>query len=69
MDEAEEWVEVIDRSFATIADNMDTMRETIPTLPQPDSIANLMIMLLRSALFYNLSGKKRDCRWEIGMYS
>ena len=31
MDEVEDMVEVVDRSFATIADNKDTLRGTAPT--------------------------------------
>ena len=64
-EEVEDLVEVANKSIATAADNRDTMQETIPTPPQYVSIANPMIILLKTALFYKLSGKKIDHRWEI----
>ena len=69
MNEVEDLVEVVDRLSTTTMDNRDTMPETIPTPPQLVSLASLTIMLLRNALFYKLSGKKRDHRWEIIMSS
>ena len=60
---------VADKLFAITADNRDTTRETIPTPPLPVSIASPMIMLLKNVLFYKLSGRKRDHRWEIRMFS
>jgi hypothetical protein len=69
MDEVEDLVKVTDKLSTTTVDKRDTMRETVPTLPQPVRIANLMIMLLKNVLFYKLSGRKRGHRWEIKMYS
>lgn len=51
MDEAEDLVEVRDKSFATIEDNKDIMHGTIPIPLQLVSIANPMIMLLNNVLF------------------
>ena len=68
-EEEEDLVEVEDKSLATIVDNKNTMQETIPTPPQYVSIASPMIMLLKNVLFYKISGKKRDHRWETGMSS
>ena len=70
----EEWVmedlaEVADKLFATTVDNRDTMHETIPTPPLPVSIASPMTMLLKNVLFYKISGRKRDHRWAIRMFS
>ena len=69
MDEAEDMVEVTNKLFATIVDNKDTMREIVPIPLHLVSITNLMIMLLKNVLFYKLSGRKRDHRWEIKIYS
>ena len=69
MDKAEDLVEVIDKSFSIIADNKDTTRETVPTLSQPVSIVDIIIISLKNVLSYNLSGRKRDHRWEIIMYN
>jgi hypothetical protein len=69
MDEVEDLVEVVDRSFSTIVDNRDTTCETIRTLLLPVSIATPVIMLLKNVLFYKLSGRKRDHGWEIIMYN
>ena len=60
---------VVEKLFATTTDNRDTMHETVPTLPLLVSIASPMIMLLKNVLFYKLSGRKRDHRWEIKMSS
>ena len=69
MDKAEDLVEVMDRLFSTTTDNKDTMKETVPTLPQPVSIAGPLIMLLKNVLFYKISGRKRDHIWAIKMYN
>lgn len=69
MDEVEDSVEVTDILSSTIVEKIDTTHETVPTLPQPISIAILMTMLLKNVLFYKLSARKRDHRWEIRMYS
>ena len=69
MDKVEDLVEVADILSTTTTNNRDTTCKTIPTVPQPVSIANLMIMLLKNVLFYELSGRKRGQRWEIRMYS
>ena len=68
-EEVEDLVEVVDKLFATTTDNKDTMRETVPTPPLPVSIASPITMLLKNVLFYKLSGRKRDHRWEIRMFS
>lgn len=69
MDEAEDMVEVVDRSFATIMDNKDTTHNTIPTLLELVNIADPLIMLLKNVLFHKLSGRRRDHGWEIIMYN
>ena len=69
VEEVEDLVEVADKSIATAADNRDTMQETVPTPPQYVSIASPMIMLLKNVLFYKISGRKRDHRWETKMSS
>ena len=69
VDKVEDMVEVIDKSFVTIADNKDTSRGTVPTQLQLVSIVGPLIMLLRIVLFCKLSGRKRDHRWTIKMYS
>ena len=68
-DEVEDMVEVTDRSFATIVDNKDTSQGTAPTRLQLVSIVGPLIMLLKNALFYKLSGRKRSHIWEIRMYN
>ena len=69
MEEVEDLVEGADKSIATTTDNKDTTHETVPTPPLPVSIASPMIMLLKNVLFYKLSGRKRDNKWEIRMFS
>ena len=69
MEDVEDLVEVADKSSTTIADNKDTTQETVPTPPLPVSIASPMIMLLKNVIFYKLSGRKRDHKWEIKMFS
>ena len=61
-EEVEDLAEVVDKLFATTADNRETTFETAPTPPLPVSIASTMIMLLKNVLFYKLSGRKRDHR-------
>ena len=56
----EDLVEVKDKSLATTVDNKDTM-QVVPTLPPYGSIENPMNILLKTALFYKGSGRKRDC--------
>ena len=68
-EEVEDLVEVVDKLFATIADNRDTTRGTVPTPPLLVNIASPMIKLLKNVLFYKLSGRKRDHIWEIRMFS
>ena len=68
-EEEEDLVEVEDQSLAITVDNKDTMQETIPTPPQYVSIANPMNILLRTALFYRVSGRKRDRCWKIRMFN
>ena len=65
MEEVEDLAEVADKLSTTTADNNDTTRETVPTLPLLVSIASLTIMLLKNALFYKLRCRKRDHKWEI----
>jgi capsid portal protein len=69
MEDVENLAEVANILFITTVDNKDTMPKTVPTLPLFVSIASLTIMLLRNDLFYKLSGRKRDHRWEIKMSS
>ena len=66
-EEEEDLVEVKDKSLAIAMESKDTTQETIPTPPQYVSIANPMIMLLNNVLFYKISGRKRDRRWETRM--
>ena len=68
-EEVEDLVEVEDKSLATVVDIKDTTQETVPTPPQYVSIANPMTMLLKTALFYKISGRKRDRSWETKMFS
>ena len=68
-EEVEDLAEATDKLFATTADNRDTTHETVPTPPLPISIASPMIMLLKNVLFYKLSGRKRDHKWEIRMFN
>ena len=68
-DEEEDLVEVKDKSLATTMDNKDTMQETVTKPLQYVSIANLMNILLKNALFYRGSGRKRDRSWETKMFS
>ena len=56
--EEEDLVEVDDKSLVTTVDSKDTMQEIVPTPPQYVSIANPMNILLKTALFYRVSGKK-----------
>ena len=69
MEEVEDLVEVVDKLFVTNADNKDTVHEIAPTPPLPVSVTNPLIMLLKNVLFYKLSGRKRDHRWETKMFS
>jgi hypothetical protein len=69
MKEVEDLVEVMDKSFATTVDNKDTTQDIVPTPPQYVSIASPMIMLLKNVLFYKISRRKRDYRWETKMSS
>ena len=69
LDEVDDLVEVADRSFATIVENKDTTYGTVPIPLQLVSIVNPMIMLLKNVLFYKISGRKRDHRWETRMSS
>ena len=64
MEEVEDLVEVTDKSIVTAAENRDTMQEIVPTPPQYVIIASTIIMLLKNVLFYKISGRKRDRRWE-----
>ena len=68
-EEEEDLVEVVLKLIATDVDNKDTMQGTVPTLPQYVSIENPMTMLLKTALIYKISGRKRDCSWETRMSS
>ena len=68
-EEVEDLVEVADKLLATTTNNRDTMHETVPTPPLPVSTASLMIMLLKNVLYYKLSGRKRDHRRAIRMFS
>ena len=68
-EEEEEMVEFEDQSLTIIADSKDTMQETITNPLQYVSIANPMNILLKTALFYRISGKKRDRSWETRMFS
>ena len=45
------------------------MQETIPNPSQYVSIANPMNILLKTSLFYRVSGGKRDRSGEIRMFS
>ena len=67
--EMEDLVEVEDKLFVTTMEHLDTTHETVPTPPQYVSIASPMIMLLKNILFYKISGRKRDRRWETKMSS
>ena len=49
--EMEDLVEVEDILFFTTTEHLDTMHETVPILPLHVSIVNLMIILLKIALF------------------
>ena len=69
VEEVEDLVEVADKSIDTVAENRDTTQEIVPTPPQYVSIASPMIMLLNNVLFYKISGRKRDHRWETRMSS
>ena len=68
-EEVEDLVEATNKSTATTTNYKDTMQETVLTPPQYVSIASLMIMLLNNVLFYKISGRKRDRRWETRMSS
>ena len=68
-EEVEESVEVMDISIPIDVDNKDTMQEIVPTLLRHVSIANPMTMLLKTSLFYKISGRKRDDKWETRMSS
>ena len=50
--EVENLAKVVDKLFATTADNRDTMYEIAPTPPLGVSIAITMTMLLKNVLFY-----------------
>ena len=52
MAEMQDLVEVKDRLFVTSAEHPDTMHESIPILPLHVSIASLMIIILKNALFF-----------------
>ena len=69
VEEVEDLGEIADKLFSTTVDNRDTMHDTAPTPPLPISIVSPMIKLLKNVLFYKLSGRKRDHRWEIRMFS
>ena len=69
MEEVEDLVEVEDILFSTTTEHGETRHKTVPTLLLPVSIVSLTIMLLRNALFYKLSGRKRDHIWEIKISS
>ena len=68
-EEEKELVEVKDQSLATDMDNKDIMQETITNPPQYVSIANPMNILLKTALFYRISGRRRDRSWVTRMFS
>ena len=59
-EEEEEMVEVEDQSLAIIVDRKDIMLETVINPSQYVSIENLMNILLKTALFYRGSSRKRD---------
>ena len=69
VEEVEDLVEVEEKSLAIIVDNKETTQETVPTPPQYVSIVNPMNILLKTALFYRVSGKKRDRSWDTRMSS
>ena len=68
-EEVEDLAVAMNKLFSITVDNRDTTHEIAPTPPLLVSIASPMIMLLKNVLFYKLSGRKRDHRWEIKMYS
>lgn len=67
-EEEEEMIEVEDQSLAIVVDSKDNMPETITNPPQYVNIANHMNILLKTALFYRGSGRKRDHSWETRMF-
>ena len=60
MEEVEDLEEVADKSIATTTYSRDNMQEIVPTPPQYVSIAKPMNILLKTTLFYRVSGRKRD---------
>ena len=55
-----EALEFEDRSLAIVVDSKDTTQETVPNPSQYVSIENPMNIFLKTALFYRVSGGKRD---------
>ena len=59
-EEEEDLVEVEYQSLTIVIDNKDTIQKNIPNPSKYVSIANTMNILLKTALFYRVSGRKRD---------
>ena len=60
-EEEEEMVEEEDLSLAITVDNKDTTQEPVTNPSQYVSIANPMNILLKTALFNRVSGRKSEC--------
>ena len=67
-EEEDKMVEVEDQSLAKAIDNKAIMQETVINLPQYVSIV-ITNILLKTSLFYRISGRKRDHSWETRMFS
>ena len=68
-EELEEMVEVKEQSLAIDVDSKDIMPENVINLSQYVSIADLMNILLKTALFYRGNGSKRDSSWKTRIFN